>query len=223
MPDSDIKLLETAKDTARKAVEKEPSEANLKAFDKASKMLAVCLAGEAEPSFENRSEVLKYLKRLGYKISQGKLYQDVKNGLLKIESDGSVLESQVKSYISKIGLVKPHQVEYDIESTRMIRSKQEQELKMLSAKLEETTLKLDVMKKNLLDRNQVETEQAIKAGALMAGMNHAFRSIARDLIRLAGGNLEHTQAVINLLISKTEDLFDEFARMDEIEIEVGGR
>lgn len=48
MPDDDVKLLKTAKHKAREAVENEPSEANLRAFEKASKMLAEYLEGEKE-------------------------------------------------------------------------------------------------------------------------------------------------------------------------------
>lgn len=220
--DDDLKLLEAAKIKARELVEKEPSKANLDAFDKASRMLAECLEGGKEPSFENRLEAHKYLKRMGYKISQGKFYQNCKNGMCRMQADGSVTEADLKSYVAKAGIIKPDQLAYEVESSDLQRKKQKQEVEILAAKLEDMTIKLDVLKKNLLDRNQVETEQAIKAGALMAGLNHVFRNMARDAIQLVEGNFKHTQALVALLIGKTEDLFDEFARMEEIEIIVKG-
>jgi len=131
-----------------------------------------------------------------------------------------VLESDVKAYVARAGLVKPDQVGYDIESSDLMRKKQKREVEKLTAQVEEMTIKLDIMKSNLLDRNHVETEQAIKAGALMAGMSHLFRNFARDAIQLVEGNLKHTQALVNFLTAKVESLFDEFARMEEIEIEV---
>jgi len=219
MPDNDdLEMLQRAKETAQKNVEKDPSKANLDAFDKASKMLAGCLAGDREPALENRLEALKYLQRLGYKIGKTKLYKDVKAGLLRMQSDGSVLEGDVKAYVAKAGLVKPDQAAYEIESSDLVRKKQKREVEKLTAQVEEMEIKLGILKKNLLDRNQVETEQAIKAGVLMAGLSHVFRNFARDAIHLVNGDLKHTQALINFWIGKSEDLFDEFARMDEIEV-----
>ena len=220
MMENDIEILKTAKETARKNVEKEPSKVHLEAFDKASKMLAECLAGDKEPGFENRLEALKYLQRVGYKVGKSKLYQDVKAGLLRLQSDGSVLESDVKAYVARAGLVKPDQMAYEIESVNLTRKKQKREVEKLTAQVEEMTIKVDILKSNLLDRNQVETEQRIKAGALMAGVNHVFRNFSRDAIQLVEGNLKYTQALVNFWTAKMESLFDEFARMDEIEVRI---
>lgn len=220
MPDNDLEILRTAKETARENVEKEPSKAHLDAFDKASRMLADYLAGGREPGFENRLEAHGYLKRLGYKVGKSKFYQDCKAGMLRMQSDGSVLESDVKAYVSRAGLVKPDQAAYDIESSDLMRKKQKREVEKLTAQVEEMTIKLDVLKHNLLDRNQVETEQSIKAGALMAGISYVFRNFARDAIQLVEGNLKHTQALVNFWTAKVESLFDEFARMDEIEVQL---
>jgi len=131
-----------------------------------------------------------------------------------------VTEASFKAYVSKAGLVKPDQAAYEIESSDLVRKKQRREVEKLTAQVEEMTIKLDILKKNLLDRNQVETEQAIKAGALMAGINHVFRNFARDAVQLVGGDLKHTQALVNFWTAKVEDLFDEFARMDEIEVQI---
>lgn len=220
MTDTDLGILKTAKETAKKNVEKDPSKANLDAFDKASRMLADYLAGDKEPGFDNRLEAHGYLKRLGYKVGKSKFYQDCKAGMLRMQSDGSVLESDVKAYVARAGLVKPDQAAYDIESSDLMRKKQKREVEKLTAQVEEMTIKLDVLKHNLLDRNQVETEQAIKAGALMAGISHVFRNFARDAIQLVEGNLKHTQALVNFWTAKVESLFDEFARMDEIEVQI---
>lgn len=222
MTDNDLKLLTTAKETARAAVEKDPSKANLESFDKASKMLSGYSVGDPEPSFGNRLEAHGYLKRLGYKVGKSKFYQDCKAGLCRMQSDGAVTEADIKAYVSRAGLVKPDQAAYEIESSDLVRKKQKKEVEKLAAQVEELTIKLNVLKRNLLDRNTVETEQAIKAGALMAGMNHVFRNFSRDAIQLVGGDLKHVQALVNFWTGKAEDLFDEFSRMDEIEIEVGG-
>ena len=137
-----------------------------------------------------------------------------------MQSDGSVLESDVKAYVARAGLVKPDQVGYEIETSDLQRKKQKKEVEKLTKQVEEMTIKLDIMKSNLLDRSQVETEQAIKAGALMAGISHVFRNFARDAVQLVEGNLKHTQALVNFWTAKVESLFDEFARMEEIEVRI---
>lgn len=220
MTNSDLEILKTAKDEAQKKVQKDPSRQHLDAFEKASRMLVEYMAGESEPAFENRLEAQKYLQRMRYKVGKSKFYQDCKAGLLRMQGDGSVLESDVKAYIAKVGLVKPDQAAYDIESSDLVRKKQKREVEKLTAQVEEMEIKLGVLKHNLLDRDQVETEQAIKAGALMAGISHVFRNFTRDAIQLVDGDLKHTQALVNFWTVKVEDLFDEFARMEEIEVTI---
>jgi len=220
----DLKIRIKAKGDAQNAVNADPSVANLAALEKATKMLDDFLAPkkipDREPAFDNRLEAHKYLKRLGYKIGKSKFYQDCKAGLCRMQGDGSVLESDLKAYVSRAGLVKPDQAAYEIESSDLARKKQKREVEKLTAQIERMTIELDVLKKNLLDRNQVETEQAIKAGALMAGLNHVFRNFARDAINLVGGDLKHTQALSNFWTAKAEDLFDEFAHMEKIEVDL---
>lgn len=216
----DLKILVKAKNETQLRVNEDLSKANLDAFHTASKMLAEYMAGEKEPDFENRLEAHKYLQRLGYKIGRSKFYQDCKAGLIRMQAGGSVLESDVKAYIAKAGLVKPDQIAYEVESSDLQRKKQEREVEKLTAQVEEMTIKIDVMKKNLLNRDRVETEQAIKAGTLVAGIQHTFRNFARDSIQLVEGNLKHTRTLIKFWVTKTEDLFDEFARMEEIIVEL---
>jgi hypothetical protein len=218
--DDDLKLLETAKQKARENLEKEPSKANLEAFNTASKMLAEYMAGSKEPAFDNRVAAHKYLKRLGYKIGKSKFYQDCKNGLCRVQSDGSVLESDIKAYISKAGLVKPNQAAYEIESSELTRKRQKREVEKLTAQVEKLDFENKILRKEYMRRDQVETEQAIKAGALMAGLTHTYRIFARDAIQMVEGNLKHTQALVNFWTAKAEDLFNEFARMEEIQVKL---
>jgi len=216
----ELTILIAAKKKAQDDAISKPTAQNLEALDKATKMLAEYLNPQEkdEPSFENRLEVLKHLKRLGYKIGKSKLYQDVKARKLRIQSDGSVLESDIKNYVSTAGLVKPDQLQYEFESSKLTRKKQKSEVQKLAAQVEKLDFENRILRKEYVRRDQVETEQAIKAGALMAGLNHTFRTFSRDAIQLVNGELKHNQALISFWITKTEDLFDEFARMDEIQV-----
>ena len=93
-------------------------------------------------------------------------------------------------------------------------------MKKLAAQTEKLNLGNKILKKEYVRRDVVETEQEIKASVLMTGMNHVFRNFARDAIQLVKGDLKHTQALVNFWTAKAEDLFDEFARMGEIEVEI---
>ena len=210
LADQDLKIRIKAKADAQKKVSKSPNSTNLAALEKATRVLDEFLAlrksSKLEPAFPNRLEAYRHLEKRGYKIGKSKFYQDCKAGIVEVLADGSVTESEIQRYISKAGL------------SDWAQKKQEQIIKKLKKETEKLSIEVNVKRKKYWPRKKVETEQALKAGALKAGLDQMYRHRARDIIRLVKGSLKHTQALTNFLIESTEDLFDGFARMDEIEV-----
>ncbi|MCX5841136.1 MAG: hypothetical protein NTY16_06745 [Deltaproteobacteria bacterium] len=99
----DIKILETAKEKAKQLVQKNPSAANLTAYERASKMVAQALTTAApagdETSFKNRMDALRYLQERGLKVKQSKLYRDCDLGLCRVEKNGVVTKASIENYI----------------------------------------------------------------------------------------------------------------------------
>ena len=216
-------ILVASKKKAQDDALAKPTAKNLEALAVATKMLDEYLAPpepEKEPAFANRKEVLEHLNRNGYTIGQTKLYDDAKKGLLKIENDRTVLESSVKTYIRKAQLEKPSDIKIDSKSENLILEKQSAELKKLTAQYEDLIFKTEILKGKYVPWEKVETEQAIKAGAFRAGLQHLYQTHFRDCIKLVGGDVKKNQEAINFWIEKTLDLLDEFARLDSIEVKV---
>lgn len=217
MPNNDLEILKAAKETARENVEKEPSRAHLDAFDKASRMLADYLAGDREPAFDNVTEVVKYLNRLGYKLGKTKAYKDAEKGLLRRQAGGAVLESDVKAYISKAGLVKPDQVVYDIESSDLMRKKQKREVQKLTAQVEKLDFENKILKGEHVRRDESEMKRSITAGVFRESIRHVHEEHARGSIKL-----DDAQSIVNYWNAHTDDMFDKIARMEKIEVTVRG-
>ena len=84
---TDIQVLLTAKESAKRAALDEPSQANLAALDRASKMLESAM--EATKNLKNWQAVLDHVADNGRKLSKTKLYSDINRGLLRRQPDGT--------------------------------------------------------------------------------------------------------------------------------------
>jgi hypothetical protein len=72
-------------------------------------------------------------------------------------------------------------------------------------------------------RDDVRAEQAMKIGALQAGIKHWARTGAADLIYAVGGDAAKARVFINLFEARLDELMDEMGRMEEIGIVIRRR
>jgi len=213
MPDSDRELLETAKQKAREAVENEPSEANLRAFDRASKMLVEFLEAEKEPVFENLLRVKEHLNRLGYKIGKSKIYKDRKDGLIRIEPDGTVKESSVKTYIRKANLENLAEKAAADQGPSILTQKAERELEKLEEQIEDLRFKRSITQGDYIQRTDFEMELAARAAVLDAGLRHLVHSSLGDWVALVEGNPKKIPILLERINDDLDQKFNEFATM----------
>ena len=90
---TDLQVLLTTKENAKRAVLEDPSAGNIAAFERASKMLESAMG--AQDSLKNWSAVLAYVQDAGRKLGQTKFFEDVKRGRLKKQADGSFRPDQI--------------------------------------------------------------------------------------------------------------------------------
>jgi hypothetical protein len=216
MPDEELEILTATKEKARQRMEEDPSAANIEAYSKASKLLTDYLTGGKEPAVENRLEAVGWLKSKGYKIGKSKLYQDVKSGKLPMAADGSILESDLKRYAKK--LPQPDMMAADAATSELLRKNKEIENEKLREQVRQLKYKNEILEGTYIERARVETEQAIKAAALRAGLKQLYEAHFRECVELVRGELSLTRQAINFWAEKTDELLDAFARMDEIEV-----
>jgi len=219
----DLQVLLKAKKVASDKLSENPLDPEaLDAFDRASKMLDERAARDkpSEDKFASRIEVYKYLKNQGYRIGRSRFYEQCPptGGMLKIERDGTVLSSNVMRYIKRASLKRlgGQASSYDRNAEKKLTAEIE--------KIDESTKRIRM--ENLISEGkyipaaEVEQQQAIKAGALSASLDHMFAVSTRESIRMADGNLKAAERIIRFWIDKKRELLNEFSQLKEIELEV---
>jgi len=207
-----------------KAYQTEKSSAKLRDWQDAEKALTVTVDmlwqkyfDEAAP-FENRTEVLAWLQGQGYKIKKTRLYQDCKRGFLKVQPDGTVRLSDVREYIAVAGLEKIE------DKTGLMLDDQADKIKNENKRLilqnEKLQLELDQMRGDLIRKTDVQTELAVKIGAMESGTKNLIRMRAADWITATGGDPGRKDALIDMAHGGLDELLDDFGRMEEISVTV---
>lgn len=220
--ETDLPILIAAKENAKRTVQDDPSAANLSAYDKAKKMLEEHLS-EKETSFDNRIEALNYLNRQGYKIGKSKLYQDCKKGLLKLQDDGSVLESALKKYANKYLTQLETIPDTKQDSVAAQQLKFQKEAEKLTIQVEALQLELDIKKSLYISRPDFEMEFAGKVAILKAGLEFMIYSNALELVELVldGDPEDAPQRLIEKQTRALESQFNDFANIKKFQVVFG--
>ena len=172
---------------------------------------------EAAP-FENRTDVLAWLQGLGYKIKKTRLYQDCKRGLLRVQPDGTVRLSDVREYIAVAGLEKVE------DKTGLMLDDQADKIKNENKRLmlqnEKLQLELDQMRGDLIRKTDVQTDLAVKVGAMESGIKNLIRMRSTEWITATGGDPGKKDILIDLANADIDALLDDMGRMEEINVTV---
>jgi hypothetical protein len=135
--------------------------------------------------FANRKQALDWLVAQGYKVSQGKFYQDCKAGFPALHRDGSVSRYQVMQYGQQLDVERrsvPENGDYSAEAEKLKTEKLRHEV----AKLEAEARKED--ERWLLKDDAWATLAAI-VGTLRDSLRHHFHAGQGQLVHLAGGDV----------------------------------
>lgn len=217
MPNN-LNILTKARNQAAQRVEKDPTAENLAALEMASKMLAdLHQVDEPEPSVKNRLEVMKHLRREGFKIGKTKLYKDATEGLLRIQSDGSVLEKDIDRYVRISGLKKPAEIS-DAELQMLQKKKNEMEVEKLTQQVSDLRFKQGISRGLYIPRAEFEMEVAGRAGALDAGLRHRFMSECRDMVDAVSGKPSLVPILQEMLGKMLDEALNEYASLDNFQV-----
>lgn len=211
-------LTELEKDTLAR-MQKEPSKANIDAWSDASKKLAELLEGDKEPSFANRKEALEWLQRQGYKVKKSKFYADCKKGLLKLQDDGSVFESDLKKYIRKASLNRlsdtPEPDQGDLQT------------KKIQAELEKTRAQVKILEHELAQKRgetysrlEFDLNFAGRVAILKSGIEHMIYSYSFEWSELIlnGDKTSAAQRLIDGMKKVVKKQFNDFANLKNFEV-----
>lgn len=221
---SERDILVIAKAKAQQAVNSDPSSANLAALEKATRMLAEYDArmNPSEPSFDNRIEAVNYLKRQGYKIGKSKLYGDCKKGLLRLQDDGSVLDSDLKKYVRKADLQQLSTMPDADPQDTLIR-KAEEELEKLRIQNKILRIQLDEKLGKYVSRADFDLEFASKIAILKSGLEHMVYSYAFEWVEIVidGEPETSAQRLIDRIKQNLERQFNDFANLKKFQVVFG--
>ena len=220
--DADLQVLLDAKQTAEKRVKEDPSTANLTALEKARNMVAAYQSGQDEPKniYSNRISAVKALQVQGYKIAKSKFYKDCASGICKMEADGTITEKALENYARhpKAGLKRLDKLEEDKTS----KEKTQTEIEKLKTQVRLLQHDLAIKEGRYISREDFEMELASRWAALKIGVEHMIETKASGWVRLVFGQYDsgRTRLLAEAIQKHFEDQFNQFARMDEFQIEV---
>lgn len=212
---TDVNVLLTAKEKAKRSLLDDPSPTNLAAFERASKLVESAM--ETKSNLKDYKAVLEYAQERQRKVGKTKLYDDVNEGKLRRQPDGSFKLRDVDRYLATL----PHTGTPDPVHDRAVdrqRRKEEQEIRRIKAVADKEEFDLAVKKGKFIPKDQVHLELAGRAATLASGLKTAFESRSLDIIALVEGNPKKSAALVELLEDMLDEALHEYSR--EVTFEV---
>ena len=212
---TDIQALLSAKENAKRAVLTDPSQANLAALERASKMLEAAI--QAKTNLQDWRGVLSYIAENGHKLGKTKLYDDIGRGRLKKQPDGTFKLRDVDRYMASLPLTGTPDVVAEKAADRR-RRKEEEEIRRIKATADKEEFDLAVKKGRHIPKEQVHLELAARAVTLASGIKTAFEARNLDFVAAVDGNPKKSLALTSLLESILDEAMNEYSREMEFEV-----
>jgi len=193
---SEVRIFEEAVRRNLDKFEKEPTAENKRNFDAARDGLRRVLSElkarylDADEVFANRLEALGWLKAQGFTISKSKLYQDAKKGVLKVQSDKTILRSDVESYAKGLKYLGAPSDELGVAE----KIRKEKEIEKLSLQIDRLKFELEQrqgewIRAEDVEKRSVERILLVKQVAMSMPRTWAPRFVGLETARQAGALL----------------------------------
>lgn len=212
---TDVQVLLTAKENAKRAALDDPSQANLAALDRASRMLESAM--QATTNLKDYRAVLTYTEENGRKLKKTKLFDDIKKGRLKKQPDGTFKQRDVDRYMASLPMAGTPDIVAEKAADRQ-RRKEEADIRKAEAAAEREEFDLAVKKGRFVPREQVHLELAARAVTLASGLKTAFEAQHLDLVALVDGNPKKGAALVERLEAMLDESLNEYSREMEFEV-----
>lgn len=211
---TDTQVLIAAKERLKRAVAQSPTNADLAALKRVEKMLDEKSAN----SLRDWRAVLAYVEESGRKLKKSKMYEDIRKGLLKKQADGTFRLRDVDRYAASLPFAAtPDRMAEKAASLQ--RTKEEQEIRRISAIADKEEFLLAVKKGQFIPREQVHLELAARAVTLASGLKTALEARGLDIISLVEGNPRRAQELSLFLEKVLDEAMNEYASPLELTVE----
>jgi hypothetical protein len=221
LAEQDIKVLLKAKQTIQIKINNDPGDRkSLKALSDINKQISELTAGrqaesEAQPKaagFDNLLQALAWLQGQGYKLKKTKIYKDKDRGLLKIQQDGRVLESDVRAYAEQ------YLFREGVDGSSLTDQKTKKEIERLILRIDREKYDFEKDQGKYIARDELSMEFAARALAFDAGIKSDFTAKVFDLIKICGGDPEKSKSIIDFISDLLDRRFRELARVDRFQV-----
>ena len=162
---------------------------------------------ELLPSFPNRLVAVKKLQDAGYKISDAQFYRHCEKGMVRINPDGSILESEIRGYAVNLKRVTGNI--QDLNNLQSQKTKKEVE----KLRLQNAKLRFDQEKEEgkYILRADLYSELASRAAVFDTGFRHTFNVCVREWIALVGGKPEKSADLLQALNQALDEQLNSYA------------
>ncbi len=212
---TDVQVLLSAKESAKRAALEDASQANLAALERASKMLESAM--DATKNVKDWRAVLEYAKEEGRKLGKTKLYEDISKGRLKKQPDGTFKQRDVDRYLASLPMAGTTDSVAEKARERQ-RRKEEEEIRRIKAVADKEEFDLAVKKGRYIPKEQVHLELAARAVTLSAGIKTAFEAHTLDFVATVDGNPKKGASLVELLENILDEALNEYSRAIEFEV-----
>lgn len=212
---TDIQVLLSAKENAKRAALEDPTPANLAALERASKMLESAM--NSTKNLKNWREVLEYISENGRKLGKTKLFGDIGLGRLRKQPDGTFKLRDVDRYMASLPMAGTPDTLAEKAADRQ-RRKEEADIRKAEVDAEARAYDLEVKKGKYIPKEQVHLELAARAVTLASGLKTAFEAQGLDLVAAVGGDVKRTPAFVERLGNILDAALNEYSREMEFDV-----
>lgn len=158
-------------------------------------------------TFATLFDVVKHLKAAGFKAPKSKVYRDRDKGMIRVNPDGTVPETEVRAYAATLD-----RVAGDIGDLNDIHAqKTAREVQSLELKIKKQQFELARDQGRYILRSDFEAEMAARAAVLESGFRHLFDMRVREWISLVGGRPDRAADLLLTLNKALDDTLTGYA------------
>lgn len=168
-------------------------------------------------TYPNLMAVLRRLQDDGYKVKKSKLYKDKTLGLIKVEEDGSVTESEMLAYITKAGLSKKGEVSSE-ELTANADRKFRAEIRKLEAQARASEYDLEVKQGKYILKEDAIRARIDQMQILEVHFRQVLETKLPEWIAIVGGNQKRLNDVRDQAALAVDDMMNALSRSDTFSV-----